>query len=90
MRGGRVLCKGSNHVIVSNILSSIKTITNTTELGRRLLRELGTKFTFGVVGVLLSETEPLLSPPGRSKTRSGVCLFLCSLEGSEAVDGLGL
>ena len=48
------------------------------------------KFTFGVVGVLLSETEPLLSPPGRSRTRSGVCLFLCSLEGSEAVDGLGL
>ena len=48
--------------------------------------------TFGVVGVLLSETEPLLlsPPPGRSRTRSGVCLFLCSREGSDAVDGLCL
>ena len=43
-----------------------------------------------MVGVLLSETGPLLSVPGRSSTRSGVCLFLCNLEGNEAVDGLGL
>ena len=42
--------------------------------------------------MLLSETEPLLlsPPPGRSRTRSGVCLFLCSREGSDAVDGLCL
>ena len=40
----------------------------------------------------MSETEPLLlsPPPGRSRTRSGVCLFLCSREGSDAVDGLCL
>ena len=42
------------------------------------------------MGVLFSETGPLLSVPGRSRTRSGVCLFLCNLEGSDAVDGLGL
>ena len=42
--------------------------------------------------MLLSETDPLLlsPPPGRSRTRSGVCLFLCSREGSDAVDGLCL
>ena len=63
---------------------------DSTKLSIHLCRKYFKSSTFGVVGVLLSETGPLLSPPGRSRTRSGVCLFLCSLEGSDAVDGLGL
>ena len=44
----------------------------------------------GVVGVLLAEAASAAPLPavGRSSTRSGVCLFLCSREGSDAVDGL--